>query len=119
MATASKVSGADIKRAIETRDGKALASFYSANAVINIIDRNNTPSRPRELRGGSEIAAYWDDICGREMTHSVNVTISEGDHLAFSEACAYPDGTKVFCAALADLKDGKITRQTVVQAWDE
>ena len=116
---ARQVSGADIKRAIEARDGEALASFYGDDAVVQIIDRNNTPSRPRELRGTSEIAAYWNDICGREMTHNVSVTVAEGDHLAFSENCAYPDGTKVFCAALVDLKDGKIARQTVVQAWDE
>ena len=32
---------------------------------------------------------------------------------------AYPDGTKVLCVAMADLKGGKIARQTIVQAWDE
>jgi hypothetical protein len=39
--------------------------------------------------------------------------------LAFSQACAYPDGMKVLCLALCELKAGKIARQTVVQAWDE
>ncbi|TIW66786.1 MAG: nuclear transport factor 2 family protein, partial [Mesorhizobium sp.] len=27
--------------------------------------------------------------------------------------------TKVFCAAMLELKNGRIARQTVVQAWDE
>jgi len=119
MPTATKVSGTDIKRAIETRDGKALASFYGADAVLRVIDRNNPPSRPREVRGRSAIASFWDDICSRAMTHRVDVTIAEDDRLAFTQDCAYPDGSKVFCAALVDLKDGKIARQTIVQAWDE
>lgn len=119
MSAKQGVDGAAIKKAIETRDGKALASFYGADAVVRVIDRNNPPSRPREVRGRSAIATFWDDICSRAMTHKVDVTIAEGDRLAFTQDCAYPDGTKVFCAALVDLKDGKIARQTVVQAWDE
>jgi len=113
------VNGAEIKKAIESRDGKTLASFYGADAVLRIIDRNNPPSRPREVRGRNAISTFWDDICSRAMTHRVDVTIAEGDRLAFTQDCAYPDGTKVFCAALVDLRDGKIARQTVVQAWDE
>ena len=87
--------------------------------MVRIIDRNNPPSQPREIRGRAAIAAFWDDICSRAITHSVDTTIAEGDRLAFTQACAYPDGAKVFCAATLDLKDGKIARQTVVQAWDE
>src|SRR5262245_58632492 len=119
MATAQTVSTTDLKRAIETRDGKALADFYNADAVIQIIDRNNPPSKPLDIRGQTAIAAYWDDICGREMTHNVEAAIAEGDRLAFTEKCAYPDGTKVVCTALIDLKDGKIAKQTTVQVWDE
>jgi hypothetical protein len=53
------------------------------------------------------------------MTHEVNFSVAEGDRLAFSQACAYPDGARVFCLAMLELKDGKIAHQTVVQAWDE
>jgi ketosteroid isomerase-like protein len=116
---ANGVTGLAIKRAIEGRDGRALASFYADNAVVRVIDRNNPPSRPREVRGKSAIATFWDDICSRAMTHEVNFTVAEGDRLAFSQACAYPDGAKVFCLAMIDLAGGKIAQQTLVQAWDE
>ena len=53
------------------------------------------------------------------MTHKVDTSIAEGDRLAFTQACTYPDGAKVFCAAMLELKGGKIVQQTVVQAWDE
>lgn len=113
------VDGAGIKTAIEARDGRMLASFYADNAVLKVIDRNNPPSRPREVRGRSAIATFWDDICSRAMTHRVDVTVAEDNRLAFTQACAYPDGMKVFCAAVVELDNGRIVNQTIVQAWDE
>ena len=113
------VDGAAIKQAIEARDGKMLSGFYADDAVLSVIDRNNPPSKPREIRGRTAITTFWDDICGRAMTHRVDTAIVDGDKLAFSQACSYPDGMKVFCASMAELKDGRIARQTIVQAWDE
>lgn len=113
------VDGAAIRKAIEGRDGKMLSSFYADDALVRVIDRNNPPSKPREIRGRAAISTFWDDICSRAMTHKVDTTIAEGDSLAFTQACAYPDGTRVFCAAMLELKNGRIARQTVVQAWDE
>jgi ketosteroid isomerase-like protein len=115
----STVTGTAIKRAIEGRDGKMLASFYADDAVVRVVDRNNPPSRPREVRGKSAIGSFWNDICSRAMTHEVAFTVAEGERLAFSQACTYPDGARVFCLAMVDLADGKIARQTLVQAWDE
>lgn len=118
-AKTTTVNGAAIKRAIEGRDGRALASFYADDALVRVIDRNNPPSRPREVRGKQAIATFWDDICSRAMTHEVAFDVAEGDRLAFSQACLYPDGAKVFCLAMVELKGGKIAKQTLVQAWDE
>src|ERR1700722_12452671 len=55
------VTGAALKRAIEGRDGPTLARFYTDDAVLRIIDRNNPPSRPREVKGRSAISTFWDD----------------------------------------------------------
>ncbi|WP_265519643.1 nuclear transport factor 2 family protein [Nitratireductor luteus] len=119
LTTRTPVTAAAVKRATEGRDARALSAFYADDAVIRIIDRANPPSRPREVRGKQEISAFWEDVCGRSMTHAVEATAAEGERLAFTEACTYPDGTKVLCIAMADLKDGIIARQTIVQAWDE
>jgi ketosteroid isomerase-like protein len=120
MATkANGVNGSAIRQAIESRDGRMLASFYADDAALRIVDRNNPPSRPREIKGRAAISAFWDDICSRAMTHKVDMSIAEGDRLAFTQACAYPDGARVYCMAMLELENGKIARQTVVQAWDE
>ena len=118
-AKTNAVTGAAIKQAIESRNGRMLSSFYADDAMLRIVDRNNPPSKPREVKGRTAIATFWDDICSRAMTHRVETSIAEADRIAFSQACAYPDGMKVLCLALCELKGGKIARQTVVQAWDE
>jgi len=119
MLTTDAVTSSSLKRAIEDRDGRTLSSFYADDALLRIIDSDNTPSAPRELRGIEAITAFWDDVCGREMTHQVDMSISEGNRMAFTENCAYPDGTTVFCMSTIELENGKIARQTVVQAWDD
>ena len=113
------VTGDALKQAIESRDGGMLSSFYTDDALLRIVDRNNPPSRPREVKGRTAITTFWDDICSRAMTHRVETSITNGNRLAFSQACTYPDGMKVLCLALCELNGGKIARQTVVQAWDE
>ena len=118
-AKTNSVTGSARQQAIEARDGRMLSSFYADDATLRIVDRNNPPSKPREVKGRSAITAFWDDICSRAMTHKVETSIENGKQLAFSQACAYPDGMKVLCLAMCDLKGGKIAHQTVVQAWDE
>jgi ketosteroid isomerase-like protein len=118
-AKTNAVTGAAIKQAIESRDGGMLTSFYADDAVLRVVDRNNPPSRPREIKGKNAIGTFWDDICSRAMTHKVDASIADANKLAFTQACAYPDGMKVLCLAFCELKGGKIAKQTVVQAWDE
>lgn len=118
LTAAEAVTGAHIKQAIETRDGGTLASFYADDAVMRIVDEENPPSHPREIRGRPAITAFWDDMCGRTMTHKVDTLVAEGDRIAFTQACAYPNGSKVLCSGVVNLKDGRIAEQTMVQAWD-
>ena len=112
------VTVAGLKRAIEGRKHSALAALYADDALVQVIDRDNPPSKPRTLQGKSAISSYFEDVCGRDMTHKVEAGVAVGNRLAFTQSCAYPDGTKVFCSAMVDLKGGKISRQVVVQAWD-
>ena len=113
-----RLSPDSLRRAIEGRDAQTLVGFYRPDSVMQIIDRDHPPSRPTELRGREAIGAYFTDVCGRAMTHRVDETVQQDGRLAFRQSCAYPDGTKVFCSAMIDLKGGKIARQVVVQAWD-
>jgi hypothetical protein len=112
------VSVDTLRAAIEGRNAAHLIALYADDAVMRIIDRDNPPSRPRELKGRAAIAAFYDDICSRAMTHTLEAGVSDGHRLAFTQACAYPDGMRVFCSAMIETAGGKIARQTNVQAWD-
>ena len=83
-----------------------------------VIDHDNPPSNPRRLTGKAAISSYFGDVCGRDMAHLIESAIAADNRLAFTQSCTYPDGTKVFCSAMLDLKGGKIAQQTVIQAWD-
>ena len=107
-----------LKDAIESRDAEGVTAWYGDNAVLTILDRDNPPAAPASYRGLEEIGAYYRDICGRTMEHSVEDMVSTNDGLGYTQRCRYPDGTRVVCVTVARLVDGKITRQTVVQVWD-
>jgi hypothetical protein len=107
-----------LSRAIESRDSPAIRGFYSEHAKVTIIDRDHPPGKPQQIVGRTAIGAYFDDVCGRTMTHRVENSCLDANRLAFTQACAYPDGKRVICSAMAELSGGKIVNQTIVQAWD-
>jgi hypothetical protein len=108
-----------LRRGIEERDAETLRALYAQDAELTVVDRLNPPSRPRVLRGRTAIGEYLDDTCGRDMTHRLERVVVGAGVAAFTEACRYPDGTRVLCLAMLDLRDGLIARQTAVQEWDE
>jgi hypothetical protein len=106
-------------RAAEQRDTQTQLAMYAPDATVTIADRVTQPGSPRVLHKQAEIRAWLDDVGGREMSHTVLHKVRDDSGAAFTEACRYPDGTNVLCATVLELSDGQITRQTVVQAWDE
>ncbi len=107
-----------LRNAVETRDAKSLKSLYADDAVITIIDTDNPPSRPRTIRGAKDIGEFLDDVYSRDMTHTIELGVADGNTLAFVEGCQYDDGTRVIASSLAEVGPKGIVRQTVVQAWD-
>lgn len=108
-----------LTRAIESRDQAKLLTLYARDAVIEVVNKQAMPSRPKELLGYEAIAAYYQEVCGRAMDHRIRQLVVDEDGLAFSEDCTYPDGTHVLNHALLQLKGGQIVRQIQVEAWDE
>jgi SnoaL-like domain len=107
-----------LKRAIEERDARTLSGLYAEDATLIVMDRDSSPRNPRTISGLKAISSYYDEICGRDMRHEMVAGLSDDSHVAFTEACEYPDGTRVFCSAMAEVLNGKIKRQTNVQVWD-
>jgi hypothetical protein len=106
-------------RAAEQRDAAAQLAMYGPDATVTIVDKVTQPRAPRVLRTREEIKAWLEDVCGRDMTHSITRSVSDANGVAFTERCRYPDGTNVLCMTVIGLEGGQIAEQTIIQAWDE
>ncbi|MDX2933855.1 nuclear transport factor 2 family protein [Streptomyces ipomoeae] len=108
-----------LRRATEEADAATLLSLYADDAEMRVVDRNTRPSHPKVMHGRAEIGEMLEDVCGREMTHKLERCVVQGDQLAYTESCEYPDGVRVLASSMITLREGKIVDQTLIQAWDE
>jgi SnoaL-like domain len=117
--TTTKFDLGRFTRATEERDASMQVSMYAPDAAVTVADRIAQPSSPRVLHGREEIQTWIEEVTARDMTHTVQHTVSDDRGAAYTVACRYPDGAKVLCATVLELESGSIARQTVVQVWDE
>jgi ketosteroid isomerase-like protein len=106
------------KRAAEAKDISALVSLYAADAEIVDINKREPPASPRRVRGTDELRKMYDSV-PKELVHRVGDEVLGDDRMAFSYRCDYPNGQKVFGVHICELRDGKIAREVVAEAWDE
>jgi hypothetical protein len=66
-----------------------------------------------------EIRTWIEDVCSRDMTHRIASLVASDNQVALTEECQYPDGTNVLCSCMAELRGGLISKQSVVQVWDD
>ncbi len=114
----STFDAATLRRAYSGRDLESLLADYADDATVEIVDAQNTPSKPVRLEGKHAIREFFSDVLARDMTHEVDIVAVGDDSAGYVLRCAYPDGTKVVCSSASELRDGKIVREVVVQAWD-
>jgi hypothetical protein len=71
------------------------------------------------MQGREAIGEMLDDVYSRDMTHKLERCVVQGDQVAYTESCEYPDGMRVMSESMATLRDGKISEQTMIEAWDD
>jgi hypothetical protein len=103
---------------VEIRDAKSLKALYAANAILTIIDTDNSPSELRTIKCAKDIGNFLDDVYGRDLRHTLEPGVLDRKHLAYLEGRSYPDGTHVIASTTAELGPNGIVKQTIVQAWD-
>jgi ketosteroid isomerase-like protein len=107
-----------LARALEARDVEGQLAHFADDAELTCVDVDHPPASPIRARGRDEIRARLADVAERDMTHRVTHAYSNGDGGGYRVACRYQSGEGVVCAALFELRDGKIVRLEGVQAWD-
>jgi len=108
-----------LSRAVEQRDAATQLAMFAEDAELVQYDKDNPPSSPQTARGKEEIGEVLEDVFSRDMKHRVFGAVVNGDRAAYGIECEYPDGNRVTCAALLDLRGGKIVREVGSPAWDE
>lgn len=108
-----------LRRAINESDAEALIGLYADDVEVKIVSKNTPPGMPCLFRGRESIAAHLREVCGRDIKHRIEDEVIGEERISFNEECEYPDGAKVFAATTLEVRDGRISRQTTVEAWDE
>ena len=101
-----------------TRRRGADGACTPTTPVVTIIDRDHPPAARRCCPAAGEIAAYYRDICGRNIDHEVSMLVADASGVGFEQHCRYPEGSAVICVTVASVEGGLIRRQTIAQAWD-
>ena len=109
---------AALRRCVEGRDAAALAELYAGDATVEVADAAHGPSDPLRLKGRDAIGAQLRDLYSRDMQHHVELASATDDTLAYTVRCEYPDGIQVRSVSIAELRDGRIAREIMTQAWD-
>ncbi len=122
MTMQKTISGFDFEtlhHSIEQLDAEALIGLYADDAEMRSVNRYSPPSSTEVLRGKEEIAEHLRNVCGQDIQARVEREVVGEDRMAYMLALEYPDGTRLLCATVLDVRDGKIVREVGVQAWDE
>ncbi len=122
MTMQKTISGFDFENlrcSIEQLDAKALINLYADGAEMQSVNRYSPPSSPEVLRGKEEIAEHLRNVCGQDVKARVEREVVAEDHMAYILTLEYPAGTRLLCATVLDVRDGKIVREIGVQTWDE
>jgi ketosteroid isomerase-like protein len=108
-----------LQDAIAARDADAIAALYAEDAEIEVINRNHPPGKSMIVKGREAILRLYGDLLKVEAVHQSAKTVISDSGFAFEERCRFPDNTRVAGNCIAEIRGGKIWRQSNVDVWDE
>ena len=118
--TASSLDLEALRRAVEDLDAEPLASLYAEDAQASFVGPGAPPSSPYEQSGKQEIMETHRRVFEEDIRQHIENEVIGKDRVAFTIPAVYPEGKRELCAVFLDLdEEGKIIRQTIVQARDE
>jgi hypothetical protein len=118
--TASSLDLEALRRAVEDLDAEVLASLYAEDAQASFVGPGAPPSSPYEQSGKQEIMETHRRVFEEDIRQHIENEVIGKDRVAFTIPAVYPEGKRELCAVFLDLdEEGKVIRQTIIQARDE
>jgi ketosteroid isomerase-like protein len=115
----SEFDFAAFKNAFERKDFDRWVPFYADDAEWIEYRHISPPRAPNRMIGRQQIADFLARVCSTDFAITIADEVIAADRVAFSVDCTFPDEKRVFEHVIAQIEDGKITRQVDVEAWDE
>ena len=119
MSTHTDLDLDQIKNAVDNGGVAGLADYATDDIELSEIDQNTPPAAPAVYAGREALNALAEDLERRGVRMRIDDGFITGDRGALRVVCTHPDGKQVVEHTLLTLRDGKITRWSGVQAWDE
>ena len=108
------------KHCFENKDLEGWLLFYRDDTEWLEYRQWSPPSNPNQMKGKASIASFLRSVTGIEsMTLRLSDEVLSDQRIAFRVTCSFPDGRQIIENVIADIKDGQISRQVDVEAWDE
>jgi SnoaL-like protein len=109
---------AELTRAIESQDHDAFAALLAEEVEAISYSVRTPPGAPARVVGRDALLALYREVPA-ELTHTISNGVVGPDRVAYTLTCTYPTGQLVVVNTIADVRDGLVTRQVSVEAWDE
>ncbi len=101
-----------------SKDADRWLSFFAEDAEWTEYRYFDPPRAPHRMRGMGEIEPFVRGISASAVELTAGTPIVTDDAAAFSIDCLLPDGRRIYEHVMIEIADGKIARQTDVEAWD-
>jgi ketosteroid isomerase-like protein len=118
-ATTTRDTFEAFRAALERVDIDAVVDLYADDAVLTSYSERDRPSSAQQIRDKAAIAERWREVEKRKLSESITDEVIGDNRFAATITCTYPTGEKVVGLHIFELRDGKIARETSVEAWDE
>lgn len=118
--TVSSLDFEAFRYAVEDHDAEVLANLYAEGAQASFTSPGAAPSSPYEQSGKQEIMETHRGVFEEDIWQHIENKVIGKNRLAFTIPAPYPDGKRELCVVFLDVdEEGKVTRQTIVQARGE
>jgi ketosteroid isomerase-like protein len=107
------------KSSFEALDAANIGEQVAEDVVYTEVDSRTPPASPRVVRGLAELREMIGYVSATGLKTRITDEVVTPDKVAFTAECTYPDGKRVIGNIIAHVENGRISRMTEVQAFDE
>ena len=103
---------------MEARDAERWAAYYAPDAEWREYRHADPPRAPHVMRGRDEIGSFVRGVAAAKIELRLDNEVVDDRRAAFTLTVTRADGGRIIENVIIEHRDGLVTRQTDVEAWD-